>query len=36
MLTELVRPGDRIEIKAVAHAIMGNASGKKAYTSWMF
>ncbi len=36
MLTELVRPGDRIEIKAVAHAIMGNASGKKAYTSKVY
>lgn len=36
MLTELVRPGERIEIKAVAHAIMGNASGKQAYTSKVY
>ena len=36
MLTELVRPGERIEIKAVAHAIMGKASDKQAYTSRVY
>lgn len=36
MLTELVRPGDRIEIQAVERAIMGPSSNKKAYNSKIY
>ena len=31
-LTELVRPGEKIDIMAVEKAILGNPSSKKVYT----
>ncbi|MGN0131777.1 MAG: flagellar brake protein [Lachnospiraceae bacterium] len=36
MLTEFIRPGDKIEIQAVEQAILGSASNKKAYTSKIY
>lgn len=36
MLTEFIRPGDRIEIQAVEQAILGGAANKKAYTSKIY
>ncbi len=36
MLTELVRPGEKIEIQAVEKAILGASSNKKVYTSRIY
>ena len=35
-LTELVRPGEKIDIMAVEKAILGNSSNKKVYTSKIY
>lgn len=36
LLTELVRPGEKIEIQAVEKAILGSASNKKVYSSKVY
>lgn len=36
MLSELVRPGDRIDIKSAVHAVMGGADAKSAYVSQVY
>lgn len=36
MLTDVVRPGEKIDIQAVERAILGNASNKKVYTSKIY
>ena len=35
-LTELVRPGEKIDIMAVERAILGSSSNKKVYSSKVY